>query len=94
MPGPVAVMFYQALVVSQCLYGGETWIIPPSGLKCLEGFHVEAARCLTGMTPQMVKGNADVLKAAGLCTVAECIAKRRVDIAKTMYRGTQDPRGV
>ena len=28
--------------------------------------------------------SADVLKAAELCTVGECIAKRRVNIAKTI----------
>ena len=56
----------------------------------MEGFHVEAAWRLTGMRLRMVKGkwvyphSADVLKAAGLCTVAECIARRRANIAKTI----------
>ena len=90
VPGPVAGMFYQAVVASQLLYGSETWILPPSGLKCLEGFHAEATRRLTGMMPRMVKGewvyphSTDVLKAAGLCTVAKCIARRRANIAKTI----------
>ena len=90
VPRPVAGMFYQAVVASQLLYGSETWVLPPSGLKCLEGFHVEAARRLTGMRPRKVKGkwvnphSADVPKAAWLCTVAECIARRRANIAKTI----------
>ena len=59
-------------------------------LKCLKGFHVEVAHRLTGMRPRRVKGkwvylhSVDVLKAAGFCTVAECVAKRRANIAKTI----------
>ena len=49
VPGPVAGMFYQAVVASQLLYGSGTWVLSLLGLKCLEGFHVEAARRLTGM---------------------------------------------
>ena len=58
-------------------------------LKCLKGFHVEVAHRLTGMRPRRVKGkwvylhSVNVLKAAGLCTEAECTAKRRANIAKT-----------
>ena len=90
VPGPVAGMCYQAVVASQLLYGSETWVLPPSGPKCLEGFHVEAERRLTGMRPRVVKGkwvyphSTDVLKAAGLYTVAECIARQRSNIAKTI----------
>ena len=56
----------------------------------MEGFYVEAVRRLTGMRLRMVEGgwayphSADVLKAAGLCTVEEYIAKRRANIAKTI----------
>ena len=86
----MAEMFYQAVVASQLLYGSETWVLPPSGLKCLEGFHVEVARRLTGMRPRMAKRkwvsphSADVLKAAGICTVAKCIAKQKANIARTI----------
>ena len=86
----VAGMFYQGVVASQLLYGSETWVLPPSGLRALEGFHVEAARRLTGMKPKQVNGvweyphSADVLKAAGLTTIAETITKRRSNIAKTI----------
>ena len=83
-------MFYQGVVASQLLYGSETWVLPPSGLRALEGFHVEAARRLTGMRPKKVNGvweyphSADVLEAAGLRTIADTIAKRRSNIAKTI----------
>ena len=88
--GPVAGILYQTAVASQLLYGSETWILPPSGLKCLEGFHVEAVWHLACMRLRTVKGkcvyphSADVLKAAGLCTATECIARRRVNIAKSV----------
>ena len=42
------------------------------------------------MRSRRVKGkwvylhSVDVLKAAGLCTVAECVAKQRANIAKTI----------
>ena len=49
VPGPVVGMFYQAVVASQLLYGSETWVLPPLGLKFLEGFHVEAARRQMGL---------------------------------------------
>ena len=49
-------MFYQGVVASRLLYGSETWVLPPSGLRALEGFHVEAARRLTGMKPKKVNG--------------------------------------
>ena len=54
------------------------------------GFHVGTTRHLTGMWPWMVKRkwvyplSVDVLKAAGLYTVDECIAKQKANIAKTI----------
>ena len=77
VPGPVAGMFYQAVAVSGLLYGSETWVLPQLGMKWLEGFHVEVKR--KWVYPHF----ADVLKAAGLCTVAEYIAKQRSNIART-----------
>ena len=56
VPAPVAGMFYQAIVAAVLLYGCENWILPPSQLRALEGFHVECARRLTGMRPRKVKG--------------------------------------
>ena len=55
VPGPVAGLFYPAVVVFQRLYGSETWVLSPSVLQCLEGFHVEAVRRLTSTRPQRVK---------------------------------------
>ena len=43
VPALVAGMFYQAVVAAVLLYGSESWVLPPSALKVLEGFHVEAA---------------------------------------------------
>ena len=62
---------------------------------------VEAVRCLAGMRLRMVKGkwvyphSADVLKVTWLCTVIECIAKQRANIAKTIksYRCLKSCRG-
>ena len=97
-------MFYQGVVASQLLCGSETWVLPPSGLRALEGFHVEAARRLTGMKPKKVNGvweyphSADVLEAAGLRTLADTIVKRRSNIARPLRgaklsRSAGRPRG-
>ena len=72
VPPRVAGMYYQAVVASVLLYDSESWVMLPSTLRELEGFHVEAARRLTGMRPRKVKGewvyphSADVLAAAHL----------------------------
>ena len=50
----VAGMFYQGVVASQLLFGSETWVLTPSRLRALEGFHVKEARRLTGMKPKRV----------------------------------------
>ena len=90
VPSRVAGMFYQGIVAAVLLYGSETWVLPPSALKVLEGFNVEAARRLTGMKPKKVAGkweyphSADVLQAAGLRPIADCIAMRRRNIAETI----------
>ena len=40
-----------------CTYGCESWVLLPSKLRALEGFHVECARRLTGMRPRKVRPN-------------------------------------
>ena len=55
-PAPVAGMFYQTIVVVVLLYECESWVLPPSQLRALEGFHAECARRLAGMRPRKVKG--------------------------------------
>ena len=53
-------MFYQGIVASVLLYGSKTWVLPPSGLKVLEGFNVEVACHLTGMRPKKVGGYGNI----------------------------------
>ena len=60
VPPRVTGMFYQAAVASVLLYGSETWVLPPSAYKALEGFHVEAVRHITSMQPRKVKWGLDV----------------------------------
>jgi hypothetical protein len=91
VPAPVSGMFYQAVVAAMLLYGSESWFFPPSGLKVLEEFHVEAARRMTGMRPQrrtvgpwVYPKSRDVLAAARLQPVATYIRRRRHNIAKTI----------
>ena len=87
----MAGMFYQAVVAAVLLCGSESWVLPPSALKVLEGFHVEASRRMTGMRPQrwtvgpwIYPKSADVLAAARLRPVATYIQRRRHQIAKTI----------
>ena len=49
-------MFYKATVQSVLLFGSETWVLTPSTLKRLEGFHVKAARRMTGKSPVLAHG--------------------------------------
>ena len=44
VPAPVAGTFYQAVMAAVLLYGSESWVLPPSALKVLKGFHVEMAQ--------------------------------------------------
>jgi len=87
---PVAGMFYQAVVIVVLLYGCESWVLPPSQLRALEGFHVECARRLTGMRPKRVKGKwvypktAEVLKKANLKPLRHYIQKRRHTVHGTV----------
>ncbi len=36
-------VFYKATIQAVLLFGSETWNLAPSGLKCFEGFHLQAA---------------------------------------------------
>ena len=56
MSPKVAEMFYQGIVVSALLYRNKTLVLPPLGLKVLEGFHVEAACHITRMSPKNKEG--------------------------------------
>ena len=65
-------------------------MVSPSALRELKGFHVEAARRLTGMRPRKVKGewvyphSADVLAAAHLQPIEYYLRKRRHTVYNTI----------
>ena len=70
-------MFYNATIQTVLLYGSETWSLALLSVKRLEGFHICARWQMSGMRPERrVDGSwsyphsADVLKAAGLQTIA------------------------
>ena len=68
----------------------ESWVVPRHDLRALEGFHVEAARRITGMRPQK-RGETWVYpksecmrRAAHVKTIVEYIADRRRNILLTI----------
>ena len=79
-PVKVCASFYQATVQAVLLFRSETWVLTPSLLRILEGFHVRAARRMTGMMPKrkhdgswVYPDSKKLLKAAGLCTIAHYV---------------------
>ncbi len=44
-------VFYKATIQAVLLFGSETWNLAPSGLKCLEGFHLRAAWQMSDKRP-------------------------------------------
>ena len=81
-------MFYEATVQVVLLFGSESWNLSPTTVKCLEGFHLKAARWMMGMV--LTRGDRcawnypsseDVLATAGLHTVKHYIDVRRQTIA-------------
>ena len=90
VPAPVAGMFYQAVVAAVLLYGSKSWSISAYDLRALEGFHVEAARRLTGMRPTkrgetwVYPHSVDVLRAAHLRKIRESIARRRQTVLQAI----------
>ena len=82
-------MFYKATVQAVLLFGSETWCLSPANLRLLEGFHVRAARRMTGMMPKRKSDgtweypdSVEVLKAACLHTVEDYITVRRRTVMK------------
>ena len=79
-------MFYKATVLSVLLFGSETWVLSPTTLKGLEGFHVKAARRMTGLLPKKIGGSwkfpktKTVLAAANLHTIEPYVQVRRAHI--------------
>ena len=71
------------------LLGSETWVLTPLLLCSLDGFHVRAARCMTGMMPRrkpdrswVYPNSKKVLKAAGLRTIEHYVGVRRATILR------------
>ena len=82
-------MFYKATVQAIVLYGSESWNLTTTALKCLEGFHLRAARRMAGKMPVRnasgtwtYPASEEVLKKAGLYGMAHHIWVRRQTIAK------------
>ena len=88
-PPQVCGMFYKATVQAVLLFGSETWNITASMLSSLEGFHVRAARRMTGMMPEqkpsgvwIYPASGEVLEAAGLFTIDNYVKVRRNTILR------------
>jgi hypothetical protein len=69
-------MFYKATMQAVLLYGSDTWSVPPSSIKQLEGFHIQAAWQMSGLRPEKKPNGSwsypcsvDVLEKAGLKTI-------------------------
>ena len=85
----VAARFYTAVVQAVLLYGSETWVLSPTALARLEGFHIRAAyRMAKNHKPRRGPGkqwvypkSGEVLKECGLRTIEEYIDIRRQTIA-------------
>ena len=81
-------MFYKITVQSVLLFGSETWILTPITLERLEGFHVKAARRMTGKMPVSAHGiwmypkTSEVLAAACLCNIEHYVRVLRARILK------------
>lgn len=86
----VSAMFYKAIVQSVLLYGSETWVINPSMLRVLEGFHHRVARRLTGRTARYVHQGGgqweyppmdETLEAAGMSPMTVYLSRRQNKLA-------------
>ena len=85
-------MFYKATVQSVLLFGSKTWVLLPATLQRLEGFHVKAARRMTGLLPKKVGGSwkfpkkKTVLAAAGLHMIEHYVQVRRARIMRWVIK--------
>jgi hypothetical protein len=81
----ISAMFYKAVVQTVLLFGSKSWVLTPSMLGKLEGFHRPIARRLTGRAHVYLRsegtwqyqplGNA--MEEAGLYSMDEFITRRR-----------------
>ena len=90
VPAVIAGMFFRVVVEAVLLYGSETWALPPTAMRCLNGFQVEAARRLTGMMPRkrgttwVYPKTAEVMKAARLRPIEESVRRRRNTVLRAI----------
>ena len=81
-------MFYKATVQDVLVFRSETWCLAPATLKKLEGFHIKAARPMTGLLYKMIRGtwkfpkSKTVLVAAGLHPIEHYVQVRRTFIMR------------
>ena len=88
----MAAKFYTAVVQAVLLYGSKTWVLSPTALARLEGFHIRAAyrmakqhKLRRGPGYQWIYPKSeDVLEECGLRTIGECIVIRWQTIAVYM----------
>ncbi len=73
-------VIYKATIQAVLLFGSETWNLAPSGLACLEGFHLRAAWQMTGKGPKKFPDSTwrypnleAVLQEVGLQTISHYI---------------------
>jgi hypothetical protein len=91
----ISAMFYKAVVQTVLICGYESWVLTPSMLEKLEGFHLQVARRLTGHASVYLRnkgtwqyqplGNA--MEEAGLYSMNEYINRLRNN--KVDYMATQ-----
>ena len=81
-------VFYKATIQAVLLFGSETWNLAPSGLACLEGFHLWAAWQMSGRGPKKLPdgtwrypNSEAVLREVGLQTICHYIGVRQQHVA-------------
>jgi hypothetical protein len=81
-------VFYKATIQAVLLFGSETWNLAPSGLACLEGFHLQAAWRMIGRGPKKLPNGTwrypnseTVLQEVGLQTIRHYIGVRWQHVA-------------
>jgi hypothetical protein len=81
-------MFYKVTKQAVLLYGSETWSLPTSSVKQLEGFHIRAAWRMSGFWPEKKPDGSwsyphlvDVLEKASLETITHYMGIRRQTVA-------------
>jgi hypothetical protein len=89
-PPRVSTKFYKAIVQSVLLYGSESWVLSPTVMARLEGFHIHAAYRMVkehvprqGPNLQWVYPSSEaVLEDCGMHTIQHYIDVQRETIAK------------